>query len=283
MDFENSLTNYIVFSIELNLPSGKTLRVAELNNEDYLTILKFCHNSDFKGLNDFFEQLYLSPDMDIFDRFFVLLYVRKLFVGSKLSFVGKDEVDISYSIDNILEKLLDNYTNVERVLSQDGITVKVDIPVGSYFRSIDDLYNYTIREVEYNGNTIDFTSISNEEKSQVLDRLPTSIFLLVQEYLAELSESLFDLTVIEENKDFEISEINISLLGNGIIYFISSIFKLDLLYFYETLYNYNQFISNGSGDFFKLTFNEIKLLLKVHAERIQKENEEIEKKERLMG
>ena len=272
-----------MFDIEIDLPSGKTMRVAELNNKDYLTILKYCHNNDFKGINRFFEKLYLTPDLDVFDRFFVLLYVRKLFVGSSISLVGKDDMNISYSIDNILEKLLDNYTNVERVLSSDGITIKVDIPIGSYFSNIDDLYNYTIREVEYNGNTIDFTSISKEERHQVLDRLPTSIFILIQEYLVELSNSLFDLTIIEGDEDFEISEINISLLGNGIIYFISSIFKLDLLYFYETLYNYNQHISNGSGDFFKLTFNEIKLLLKLHTERIQKENEEIDKKERLLG
>ena len=221
--------------------------------------------------------------MDVFDRFFVLLYVRKLFVGSKISLVGKDDMDISYSIDNILEKLIDNYTNVERILTCDGISVKVDIPVGSYFANIDDLYNYTIREVEYNNNIIDFTSITTEERYQVLDRLPTSIFMLIQKYLVELSESLFDLTVIEGNKDFEISEINISVIGNGVIYFISSIFKLDLLYFYESLYNYNHHISNGSGDFFKLTFNEIKLLLKIHTERIQKENEDIERKERLIG
>jgi len=272
-----------VFSIELDLPSGKTIRVNELNNEDYLPILKFCHNSDFKGLNLYFEKLYLTPDLDIFDRFFVLLYVRKLFVGSKLAFVGKDDVDISYSIDDILEKLLDNHTSVEKELSVDGLTVLVDIPVGSYFQSIDDLYQYTIRQVRYKDNIIDFTSISYDEKNQILDRLPTAMFVLIQEYLTDLSNSLFDLTIIEENKDFDISEININVIGNGVIYFMSSIFKLDLLYFYETLYNYNQFISNGSGDFFNLTFNEVKLLLKIHAERVQKENEEIEKKERLMG
>ena len=90
------------------------------------------------------RKLYLTPDLDIFDRFFVLLYVRKLFVGSKLAFVGKDDVDISYSIDDILEKLLDNHTSVEKELSVDGLTVLVDIPVGSYFQSIDDLYQYTI-------------------------------------------------------------------------------------------------------------------------------------------
>lgn len=270
-----------MFSIEVTLPSGKLVRINELNNKDYLVILKFCHNNDYKGLNSFFEKLYLTPDLDVFDRFFVLLYVRKLFVSGKLNFLGKNEVDIAYNINDMLEKLIDNYINFERSLEADGIKFKVDIPQGSYFSSIDDLYQYTIREVEYNNNTIIFSKLSEDERNAVLNRLPTSAFVAIQKYLEELSDSLFDLTLIEENKDFEISEVNINLMSNGVLYFIASIFKLDLTHFYETLYNYNQYVSNGSGDFFKLTFNEVKLLLKIHAERIKKENEEIEKKQRL--
>ena len=97
--------------------------------------------------------------------------------------------------------------------------------------------------------------------------------LQLQEYIVELSDTLFDLTLIEANSDLEVSEVSINILGNGIIYFLSSIFSYDLLYFYEALYHYNHFVSKA-GDFFDITYNEARLLLKLHHERIEKENEE---------
>lgn len=262
-----------MFTIELDLPSGRKVRIPELNNRDYLTILKFCENKDYYGLSECFNELFIPADLNIFDRFFILIYVRKLFVGSKLTFKGKDDMDISYSLDDALSKLVDNYIDVDRDLVCGDITLTVGVPIGLYFDSIDDLYQYTIRTVSFKGNVINFSDLTSQEKRVLLGKLPTSIFLQLQEYIVELSDTLFDLTLIEANSDLEVSEVSINILGNGIIYFLSSIFSYDLLYFYEALYHYNHFVSKA-GDFFDITYNEARLLLKLHHERIEKENEE---------
>ena len=266
-----------MFTIELDLPSGKKVRIPELNNKDHLAIIKFCENKDYGGLNGFFEQLYLTPDLNIFDRFYVLMYVRRLFVGGSITFIGKDEMEISYSIGDILVRLEDNYIDVHRELIYGNITLQVGIPVGSYFDSLDDLYNYTIKSVKFKDTEIDFTLLSNKDKRLLLDRLPSPVFQLLQSYITELSNTLFDLTLIEENKAFDIAEVKVNILGNGVMHFISSLFANDLFSFYETLYYYNNLVSVGSGDFFDLTFNEVQLLLKIHEERIKRENEEIAK------
>jgi len=262
-----------VFTIELDLPSGRKVRIPELNNRDYLAILKFCENSDYHGLSDLFNDLFIAPDLNIFDRFFILIYIRKLFVGSKLTFKGKDDIDITYSLNDALSKLTDNYIDVDRDLTCGDITLTVGVPIGLYFESVDDLYLYTIRTVKFKGRVIDFTELSSEDKHVLLSKLPTSIFLQLQNYIVELSDTLFDLTLIEANSDLEVSEVSINILGNGVIYFLTSIFSYDLLYFYESLYHYNHFVSKA-GDFFDITYNEARLLLKLHYERIEKENEE---------
>jgi hypothetical protein len=266
-----------VFNIELDLPSGKRVRIPELDNKSHLAIIKFCENKDYSGLNKLFERLYLTPDLNIFDRFYILMYVRRLFVGSDITFIGKDDMEISYSISDMLVRLEDNYIDVHKELVYGDIALKVGIPVGSYFDSLDDLYNFTIKSVRFKDTEVDFTQLSNEDKRLLLNRLPSSVFLLLQSYITELSNTLFDLTLIEENKAFDIAEVKVNILGNGVIHFISSLFAYDLFSFYETLYYYNNLVSGGSGDFFDLTFNEVQLLLKIHEERIKRENDEINK------
>ena len=55
------------FSIKIKLPSGKTIRIPELKNKDYFTILKFCENEDIEGLNEFFHSFLFEnlPTIDI--------------------------------------------------------------------------------------------------------------------------------------------------------------------------------------------------------------------------
>lgn len=267
-----------MFTIELDLPSGRKVRIPELINRDYLTILKFCENKDYRGLSEFLNKLYIEPDLNIFDRFFILIYVRKLFVSNKLMFKGKDDMDVTYSLDDALSKLVDNYVDVDKDLVCGDITLTVGVPIGLYFDSIDDLYQYTIRTVRFKDTSINFNDLTAEEKRTVLNKLPTSIFLQLQDYIVDLSNTLFDLTLIEANSDLDISEVSVNILGNGVIYFIASILSYDLVYFYETLYHYNHFVSKA-GDFFDLTYNETRLLLKIHSERIEKENEEVKKRE----
>lgn len=262
-----------MFTIELDLPSGRKVRIPELNNRDYLAILKFCENKDYYGLSEFFNKLFIPSDLNIFDRFFILIYVRKVFVGNKLTFKGKDDMDITYSLDDALSKLVDNYIDVDRDITCGDITLAVGVPTGLYFDSIDDLCQYTIKTVRFKENIINFSDLTSQEQRELLSKLPTSIFQKLQEYMVELSDTLFDLTLIEANSELEVSEVSVNILGNGVMYFLTSIFSYDLLYFYEALYHYNHFVSKA-GDFFDITYNEARLLLNLHNERIEKENEE---------
>lgn len=269
-----------MFTINLPLPSGKSIRVSELSNRDYIAILKFCENSDYSGLNDFFNQLYFTPDLDIFDRFFVLISIRELFIGSTVKFVGKGSVTVSYRLSDMLSKLTANYVELDKTLECGDIKIKVGVPVESYFKSIDDLYIDVIRSIKREDVEVNFALMTDAEKKLILDRLPTSVFRALQQYVNELSDSLFDLTIIEGNANLEISEVKVNILGNGVMYFVASIFAYDLLDFYEMYYYYNNMVNPGAGDFYDITFNEANLLFKIHEARIKRENDEIKRNKR---
>ena len=74
-----------MFTLELVLPSGKKHRIPELNNKDYLDIIKFCVNKDYRGLSEKFYTTFISKDLDIIDAFFTLLYARSVFVSDNFS------------------------------------------------------------------------------------------------------------------------------------------------------------------------------------------------------
>lgn len=271
-----------MFTIKLDLPSGRSVRIGELKNKDYLTIIKYCQNGDHEGLNDFFNELYFNSSLNIFDRFYILLCVRSMFVDRVIAYSGKNDATVNYSISDITSKLVDNYREVEKVLEYEDLKIKVNIPTEIYFQNIDDLYRSTIVYVKYKDKTVYFADLDDTEKNYILDKLPTPVFLLLQEYMNYLSDSLFDLTLIEENKDFEISEVKVNILGNGVMYFIASIFNFDLFSFFETYYYYTHFVTQGAGDFYDMSFNEVRVLLNIHAERIERENREIKKQERAL-
>ena len=58
------------FNVEVILPSGKSRRINELNNKQYLVIIKFCENKDLFGLSEYFNNIFLDDDLDIIDRFY---------------------------------------------------------------------------------------------------------------------------------------------------------------------------------------------------------------------
>ena len=76
----------MTFNVEIVLPSGKKVRVRELKNKEYLTIVKFCQNQDMVGLSMFFDELFIDPDLNIVERFYLLLYIRMLFVEPEATF-----------------------------------------------------------------------------------------------------------------------------------------------------------------------------------------------------
>ena len=266
-----------LFSVEIKLPSGKRKRIQELNNKQYLTIIKYCENEDYRGLSLFFDDLYLSKDLDIFDRLYTLIYVRMIFVNDCLSFNTKEnrEVDISLSI--VLDKLEQNYTNLNKRVEHDNIVIDLGLPTCLYFETIEDIFNNVIQKITINNESIDFISLSDNDKKAIQDNLPTTIFKKLKAYIDSLSENLLDIEVIESNETLGISEIKLSIIGNGVMQFIAMIYGNNLRSFYEFIYAFYAHITNGSDVFFDISPVESKILLNIHNKRIQEENKELKK------
>lgn len=268
-----------MFTVEVTLPSSKKRRIAELKNRDYVNIIKFCENNDLYGLSSLFDELYLDKDLDIYDRFYILIYVRMLFVGETLTFVSEDKKNIDIGLDTVLQKLDENFKDLDTEITIDDIKIRLGLPNCMYFKDVDDLLTSVIKSVTINNKSIEFSKLQSREKSQVISKLPASAFGHINSFLNKISGELLNVTVIQQNDNFGIEEINVSIIGNGVMQFISNIYSIDIKSYYELMYVFFQKVLPGTTEFYDLSPIEAKIILNIHNKRITDENEELKKQQ----
>ncbi|MDB4396163.1 hypothetical protein N9Z65_00960 [bacterium] len=266
------------FDIEIKLPSGKVTRVQELNNREYLTIVKYIHNDDFKGLNTYFEKLILDPHLNIFDRLYLLIYYRMVFIDSRIT-LDVDGTPTGIELASILNKLEERYIDLEVTFVDSDIEVVLDLPASLYFDKIDEFLISTIKTITYNGNHLKFHELSTIECEKILDNLPNSIFTNIKNYTETISNNLKDIVIIEKDDNIGLPQHSIDMIGNGGINFISSIFAIDLNSFYNTVYIFENIITPGSDIFFDLSPIESTIITEHHSQRIKDEEAELKKQE----
>ena len=269
-----------MFTVEVTLPSSKKRRIAELKNRDYVNIIKFCENNDLYGLSSLFDELYLDKDLDIYDRFYILIYVRMLFVGETLTYVTEDNKNIDIGLDTVLQKLDENFKDLDTEITIDDIKIQLGLPNCIYFKDVDDLLTAVIKSVTINNKSIGFNKLTSQEKSQVIGKLPARAFSYIYSFLNKISDELLNVTVVQQNDNFGIKEINVSIIGNGVMQFILNIYRVDIKSYYELIYMFFQKIFPGTTEFYNISPIESRIMLNIHNKRIVDENKELKKQQK---
>ena len=92
------------FSSKLFLPIlNEEIRYLNLNNNNYLDILKFITNNDDEGLIDYFYNILQEKILDknlvsklsVIEKFLILLDLRSILLGDKLQLINKEMINKS--------------------------------------------------------------------------------------------------------------------------------------------------------------------------------------------
>ena len=263
------------FNVEIVLPSGKKVRVRELKNKEYLTIVKFCSNQDLVGLSKFLDSVFIDPDLNIIERFYLLVYIRMLFVEPDIT-LNIENREIKIDIATMLNKIEAKYIDLERTVTEGGIELTLDLPKVSYFEHIDDLYTSTISTIKAGSEVIDFTSITDSEKQEIINNLPAAILNHTQTFIQTIQENLLDVALIEENKQLGIDALEVNIVSNGVMSFVSMLFNTNLEGFYNLIYSFQNTILPGSNLFFELSPIETQIILNAHQKRVAEENKKLQ-------
>lgn len=274
------------FNLKITLPSGRDVRLNEITNKVYFDILKFCENQDFEGFNAYLEDTIFTDyrDIDIIDRFYVMLYYRMLFVSENIVFnsdslQGKFK-EVKYNIRTILEKIEEQYEDHSSVIKEDNFVVTLGLPTTLFFKTVDDVYDTIVKSITYNNKTISLSDASQQERDTILSHLPHSIFLEIRRYVDNLSRSLSNFVLIEANTEFDIKQHELNIISNGLMAFICSLFSGGLSSFYMTMFNFISKLHLDSSLFFNITPVEMRILFNIHAEEIEEQNRREQEKNR---
>ena len=271
-----------VFKVKVGVPSGKHIRLAELKNRDYQTILKYCENSDLEGLNNFFELLLDDEykSLDIIDKFYALLTLRMVFIEPDLAFTDDSGNIIKFSISNILEKIDHFQNDFERVVSLQNFTVELGLPNLIYFRDINDIYLSTIKVIKLNNNTLNFNNLALDQKEEVLSFIPNALFSHISNYISQISKQLQSFVLIEQNTAFKINEINTDIISNEFMGFILAIFNTGLKSFFDTMYIFTAKLNIDGNTFLDLTPLDSRVLMNIYNKDIDDQNNALQNKTR---
>lgn len=271
------------FNVKIQLPSGKSIRLEELKNRDYLTILKYCENADIEGLNNLFNSLIFKDDLkslDIIDKFYTLLVVRMLFIDQDLIFSDKNGATIKFNISNILEKIDLFQNDYNKTIIVQDFAIELGLPNIIFFSSVNDIYTSTIRTIRFKDKLIDFAELTEKDKEEILSRLPNAIFPHINTYITQISKQLQDFILIERNETFNIEEVNTNIISNEFMSFILTIFSTGLKNFFELLYIFCNKISIPGDTFYDITPLDSRVLINIYNKDINDQNAELQSRNR---
>jgi hypothetical protein len=271
------------FTVSVTLPSNTEVRVHEIKNKDYMTILKYCENIDGEGLNLFFFKSIFSDlvNLDILDKFYLLLVCRMLFVDPDISFTTDDGKQINIPIQNILTKI-DHYEGeFTKIYKFDNFVLELGLPVSLFFKNVDDIYIGCIKSITLNDISVDFNNLSSDDKNDLLSKLPGSVFSILLQHINYVSQQLSDFIIIDKNEQLNIKEVNINLLSNGLISFILNIYSASLVNFFELIYTFASRLSISQESFINMTPLDSRILLNIYKKDMEEREKELQRQEEM--
>ena len=269
------------FSIKIKLPSGKTIRIPELKNKDYFTILKFCENEDIEGLNEFFHSFLFEnlPTIDIIDKFYILVLVRMMYVDPELVLVDSNNININFGLQNIINNIDLLGADYTKAYQNNKFSLELGLPTSLYFTNIEDLYLSVIKQIKIADKVVNFSNITKEEREEILTYIPSSVFNIIKTHIDGISDNLSNFVVIEGSEDCNIEEFNLNIISNGVITFLLSIFSTGLTVFFEMLYVFTSKLGFTAEDFYNLTPLDSKVILNIYKKEISEKEEELKNQE----
>ena len=269
-----------MFTIKIKVPTGRTVRVPEIKNKEYLSLLKFCQNEDIEGLSSFFEdtifsKIHNSGELTIIDRLYILIYLRMVFVEPNIFFKDNRDTNINFNLSNILKKIDEHESDYTKTVSRESFTLDLGLPNMLYYNDIDDLFIGAIKRIQIKDKVLDFRNITKEERENILGYLPADVFKDISNHIREISYSVRDFILIEKNETLNIDELNLDITTNGAISFILALFTQNLKTYYELMYFFMCKLQMPHETFINLTPIETKVMINIY----EKEMEEQKKAE----
>jgi hypothetical protein len=267
------------FYIPVKVTENITVNCKELKNKDYINILKYSQNQDYKNLSifleDFLKNNLSSQDeykkLHLIDKVIILLTIRSVCVSSEITLESKKLNKIVKKI-NLIQTINDltRISFKSSIKLSDNLCLNLNIPKKLSFASFDDILENSIYSLTENNKE---KILTFNEIKELLNILPGNLFFEIKSYITQLENYLNTIVLIEKDENFNLTGINCSIHNNTLFNFLLSVFSDSLLNFYQLIYIFNTKLHTSKANFDELTPAESNLMINLYVQ----EQEEIEK------
>lgn len=269
-----------MFTIPIELPSGKQIRVPELKNRHYFCILKYCTNNDIEGVCEYFTSLLynefnIEKGLDYIDLIYTLIYIRMVFIDSNIIINNSNKREVTIGLETILKKIDDINRPKSKVIKLNQFKIEVGMPNSLYFHKIDDLVISSIKTVALPKTEIVFDTLNKADKIAIINKLPGKLYNQILDYVKQLMRDLGSITLIEQNKTFQVDCVEIDVFSNQLFYFVKSLYSQDLKSFFELMYHYNNKVVHDASMFMDLSPVDANIILNFFKKEIEDKNKEL--------
>lgn len=204
----------------VDLPySKKTFSIKVLVFEHVLAIARLLYDKNSIGAVNFLIETLEIQELNILDKFFVLLKARELFINEHLS-LSSQKGNVNVGIQSILNTLFD-LPNFNRVIKSGNIIVELDLPK-NFVTSPSDLFVSSIQTLTIDDVKLDFKSLSKSEQDIVLKELPSSLFNAIKTYTYNTNAII---AIFKGKESLGLSDISLNFFTQDPFIFVKSIYE----------------------------------------------------------
>tara|TARA_R110000824_G_scaffold245720_8_gene434860 strand:+ start:7212 stop:8132 length:921 start_codon:yes stop_codon:yes gene_type:complete len=277
------------FKYKAYLPTlDKFVDMTELSTQSYINIVKYISNRDDELIVEAFEDIIKSRvtksvynKLTRLDKFFILCTVRSICIGPFLSLTFEDEkskkqytsrvniIQILQSIDNITEK----YTRNIKV--SDNVSLTLGCPRHLSTSSEHELLLSCISNIIIGKTNHNFVDMTDSQKGNIIDSLPTNVLPRVVEYIEDINRSYGEVVMFKKVNPYidaaETEEYTVNMFDNSLISFLITCYTENLKSIYEIIYVLVKRL-NFSGEFVhSSTFAEVKMYLDLYEDEMKEQ------------
>ena len=272
------------FSSKLNLPILKEeIRYLNLNNHNYLDILKFITNNDDEGLINYFDNILLEKiinknlisKLSVVEKFLILLDLRSILLGDKLQLINKENINIDLSISSIRDNLIKNTNSIELIkyIDYNNIQLCLSMPKSFDVENIDKIYKEIIDKIKIDEDIIDFYALTDEDKDTIIGILPANLAQKLLEYIEYCQELSEDIDIIKGNAVIGLDSVPLRIFDKTLFMFLKNTFGNDLMGFYELQFNMMSKLHVSSDNFMKMSPAECKIFIQFYNQDMKRQED----------
>jgi hypothetical protein len=247
--------------------NSESVEVSEFNMEDMRSVSFMIDNDSDEILHNFLLSK-ISGDANCISKFIALFKAREQFIGDTIALtngISNINIQLSYWFDEFIKNLID----IKGVVTIDNFEIHIDYPSSLLHQKYDDILIDMIQRIDMNGNFINFKKLSNDQKIEIIQKIPYNVIREVYNYI---NKHNYNITIFKER--LGVPDIKISVFDNSAFNFIKMLYNY---YRYdeimETVFNISSRISD-IGFLMSRNPKDIKLLIKLYSEEVEKMNSE---------